>query len=440
MTTTWTPGAAASTEVSSGAASTTCSKLSQTTSIRRARRAVVSATSASSPAGIPRAEQIDGTDVGGLLRLGERDEGDAVGVSAREAMAQLDRHSRLAHPSRTDDAQETGAGGHQVVEPGQLVLPPHGLVEEHRQRPRMQRTCRGPAKLFLVGELEQLAVERTQRRRRLDAELVMQGPPQIGVDGQRLAPTTGPVQGLHQSQSEPLAQRLAGHERSQLGYDGIVPAQRQVSLDPRGQGAEAELVQPGRLDVRERRTAHVRERRPPPEGQRRAQGPGRGVRLATRQLVPAALQPVGEVDGIHRRELGEPVAVALSHDDVRARRTAQRRDVDLDAVDGRDRRLRTPQPVHQLGAADGVRLVGGEQRQQLRPPGSAEIDVGALATALDRSEQEDVQRRRRHPAPPQSRPRPGWQEGRGIAGRSASTGPGAASPSGRTGTVGRCAT
>ena len=118
---------------------------------------------------------------------------------------------------------------------------------------------------------------------RLDAELLGEQAARLVVDTQRVRLTAGAIEREHQLPAQPLAQRMTGDERLELGDDLGVTREREVGLDPFLDGGQAELLQAGDLLLRERVEGEVRERRAAPETQRLAEERRRLVRCAAGQ-------------------------------------------------------------------------------------------------------------------------------------------------------------
>src|SRR5207237_292189 len=88
----------------------------------------------------------------------------------------------------------------------------------------------------------------------IDAQLLGQHPAALGEYPQRLGVPPAAVERDHQQPAHPLAQRVIGHHRGQVGHDLLVPAERQQHGGAIFGGGRAELPQPdprgpGRLTV-----------------------------------------------------------------------------------------------------------------------------------------------------------------------------------------------
>ena len=80
--------------------------------------------------------------------------------------------------------------------------------------------------------IEDLALEPLQLRARLDTQLVHERAPRPLIRVQRLRLSARPVEREHQLSAQTLAKRVPRDERLQLGDQVVVPAKRQVGLDP----------------------------------------------------------------------------------------------------------------------------------------------------------------------------------------------------------------
>ena len=83
-----------------------------------------------------------------------------------------------------------------------------------------------------VGAAQDGLVRLAQRHAGLDAQFVAQHPATLPVGGQRLGLPARPVQGHHQGAAQALPGRVGADEPDQLGYERLVPAQRQLGGHP----------------------------------------------------------------------------------------------------------------------------------------------------------------------------------------------------------------
>jgi len=126
----------------------------------------------------------------------------------------------------------------------------------------------------------------------LDAELLDQLGPSRSIRLQRVGLTARAIEGEHQLGSQPLAERVACDDASQLGDDLFVPAQREVRIEAVGEGAQVKLVEALGFETECRRKPDVTEGRPAPEGERLGEE-ACGLRRFTG--CSRALDQIGEV-------------------------------------------------------------------------------------------------------------------------------------------------
>ena len=92
------------------------------------------------------------------------------------------------------------------------------------------------ATLLVVGE--DGGVQALQRLSGLDPELVGEQVADPPVGGQRVGLLPAPVQRQDELAVQPFPQRMVGDQLFQFGGERVVPAKRQVSLDPALPGGE----------------------------------------------------------------------------------------------------------------------------------------------------------------------------------------------------------
>ena len=145
----------------------------------------------------------------------------------------------------------------------------------------------------------------TQLGARLGAELTDQHGPDRPVRGERVGLPAIAVHGEHQLGVQPLPKRMFASEPAQLRDDLRVPAQVQVSVDPRLGRLQPEFGQPGDFPQREHGRVHSVQRLAAPQRQRAGQ-----VRGGVRPGAGAARFPPG------RQQRLEAVYVELTRPDV----------------------------------------------------------------------------------------------------------------------------
>ena len=109
-----------------------------------------------------------------------------------------------------------------------------------------------------------------QRLPGVDAKLVGEQVAGTPVGGERLGLPAAAIQRQHELAVQPFPQRMLSGQLFQLGGERVVPAKRQVSVDPRLQRGEPELLQPGCLGPGERVVGQVGQHPAAPQIQRLA--------------------------------------------------------------------------------------------------------------------------------------------------------------------------
>jgi hypothetical protein len=140
-------------------------------------------------------------------------------------------------------------------------------------------------------------VQAPERFSGVDAELTGEQVAGTPVGGQRFGLSAAAIQRQYELAMQPLPQRILGGQLFQLAGECVVPAKRQVRVDPRFEGGEPQFLQPGRLGPGEGVVSQVGQHTAAPQPQRLAQRP-RGF------VVPARVQrgpPRGEPVLEHRR-------------------------------------------------------------------------------------------------------------------------------------------
>ena len=178
-------------------------------------------------------------------------------------------------------------------------------------------------------------------------------------------------------------------------------AQREIGVDPILERGGAQLLQTGDVRLRERLVAQVGERRASPEAEGIAQNVRGALRVTGSKPASRRGDALHEHIGVQLTRLDpEEVRVPARLEEARRRvfgsallpkRPSQARDVHLERLRRRRRRLGTPQPVDQDVLGDHLVRVqeqDGQERTWLLP---AEIDVGAVARGYDRPEDAEPQ-------------------------------------------------
>ena len=194
-----------------------------------------------------------------------------------------------------------------------------------------------------------------QRRSGLDADLLDERRSRLPVGLQRLCLAARAVEREHPLRLQPFAQRVARDERLELAEDLAMAARRQVAVDRALGRGQVQLLEAADLARRERLLRDVGERRPAPQrerlarqvvGDERREAQRVDVAVAEAQLVPA---PAGD----------DLRAVAAGR-----QRLAKLRDVELDHLGRRGRRILAPQRLDEPIARHRRALVEGQHGQQ----------------------------------------------------------------------------
>ena len=123
----------------------------------------------------------------------------------------------------------------------------------------------------------------------VDAEFAGEQVAGTPVGGERLGLPAAAIQREHELAVQPLPQRMLGGQLLQFAGERIVAAKRQVSIDPRLQRSEPQLLQAGCLRAGERVVGQVGQHAAAPQLQRLAQRlrrPPRTGRLPARPARP----------------------------------------------------------------------------------------------------------------------------------------------------------
>ena len=124
------------------------------------------------------------------------------------------------------------------------------------------RPCRGVERRVVR---EDRLLELLQLLARLQPELFVEQPPKRLEALERVGLPPRPVQGEHQLAVQPLAVRVLGDERLEVGDELIVPAEREVGLDALLEGDHPQLLQARDLRGGEILVSEIGQRRPAPE-------------------------------------------------------------------------------------------------------------------------------------------------------------------------------
>jgi hypothetical protein len=163
-------------------------------------------------------------------------------------------------------------------------------------------------------------VQGPQRLPGIDAELTGEQVADPPVGGQRAGLPAAPVQRQHELAVQPFPQRMLGDQLLQLGGQRVVPAQRQVRVDPGLDRGQPQLLQASCLRPDERVVGQVGQHPAPPQAQRLAQRPGGLGVPALLQRGPAGRKAVLEPHGVQPLTVhSQQVSVVPGHQDLTRR-------------------------------------------------------------------------------------------------------------------------
>ena len=217
--------------------------------------------------------------------------------------------------------------------------------------------------------LEDRALELPQRLAGLDAELLDERPARALVDGERVGLAAGAVERQHQLAADALAQWLLGDEALELADELDVAPERELRVGAVFERRQPQLLQPQRLELRQIRGRSAPEVERPPERL------GRPGRVSDRQRRAAGLRQALELEDVDRSGVDrEAVAGRRGLEQVRRQELAELRDVDLERVARRVRRVLTPERVDQVVSGDDPVRLQQERREQRPALLAAELD------------------------------------------------------------------
>jgi hypothetical protein len=243
---------------------------------------------------------------------------------------------------------------------------------------------------------EDRSLELLQLLARLQAEIVEEDAPRLLIGVQRVGLPARSIQRQHQLRPQPLEQRLARHERTELADEIGVAPERKIGVDPLLECRQAELFEALDLAAGEVVVGEIRQRWAAPQSQRQAQLLGSLARLGVAGLLKQLLEPL-------RVELAgsdlQHVAARTRQQHVVAERLAQLRDVTLQRLGGGLRPPLAPQAIDQSLACDELVRVQQQNREQLALPSRADDERPIVIGDLQGSEDAEVHfalRRRYH--------------------------------------------
>ncbi|HLU75715.1 MAG TPA: hypothetical protein VKZ82_26300 [Nonomuraea sp.] len=202
---------------------------------------------------------------------------------------------------------------------------------------------------------------------RFDAELRYHDPARLPVGVERLGPAAGPVQSVHEPAVRALAQRVGGHQGTQLADRLPVAAEREQQVGPVLGERDASLLQPPRVVPGALGQVQPVEDGAAPQVESLPGGLGGGLQVPVRhepQGRPLALAEDRRVQ-LARVEQEHVAALPGQHPPL-AQHAPELRHVHAQVVDGRARRDAGPERVHETVVGDRFPR-GGDQRRQQDP-------------------------------------------------------------------------
>ena len=235
---------------------------------------------------------------------------------------------------------------------------------------------------------EDRRVQLCQPGARLDAELVYEHRAGGAVCLERLGLSFRTVERRHQQPARPLAERMVRHEPLERRDHIHVTSQCKLRLHPPLERQDAQLLEARDHRTQRRLVREVGERGPAPEPERLGEGCGGGGGILPLERdgsrVGEALEPL-EVEGVPRDV--EHVAGAPGLDRVPAECLAEPRDVPLDEVRRRCRRVLPPKAVHESRCRDDSARLAEEEREHRALLRAAEARLPSVDDRLERAEE-----------------------------------------------------
>jgi hypothetical protein len=241
-----------------------------------------------------------------------------------------------------------------------------------------------------------------QLRAWFEAQFLGERVPRVAVGGERVRLPAAPVQGEHELDAEALAERVAPHQRRQLGHQVGVEPKGEVGVEPVLDHREPVGLQPCRLLDQGGLALEVLEGRTAPQAFRGAQQLTRPVWLAGRDQPPAAAGEVDEALGVHLVRPGDQAVagVAPPGDPVGAQDPPQPVDIDPQVVACRGGWALAPEGVGQAAGGDRLVRMAQEHGQEQPLLGRPERQSPAPRDGLERPQDLEFHR---HPAPEEVR-------------------------------------
>ena len=296
----------------------------------------------------------------------EADEDRAVPKLRLERVRDREAEPRLARPARAGERDEPCAlVAEKRADRGELEPAADKRRRGDRQRPRRARRRLGGGEGWVLPE--DRALQLLQSRARVEAEILGENLARVAVHLERLRLAVAAVEREDPLLEEPLAIRMLGGERFELGDDGVVAAAGELRVVAELERREPQLLEPLGLGGPPHLLRKIGERRPAPERERLAEVVGRVVGTAGFETGAAAIEQALEAVEIELVLADhDAVAAARRLDPLGAERAAQSVHVDLQRLDGGCRRCLSPEPVDQLVGRHDAAAIHEQEREQAR--------------------------------------------------------------------------
>ena len=242
--------------------------------------------------------------------------------------------------------------------------------------------------------IEDRALEFLQSGVGVEPKLLREHALALPVDVERVCLAPGSIEGEHELAAQALAERMSADERLELGNELSRTAELELGVDLLLERGESKLLDPAGLDLAVLGVRELRERGPSPEAERRREPLSRALGLARRKegaRLPDESLEVAEIELV-AVDL-ERVAAVASNEAFASERLAERRDVDVDAVQGARGWTLAPEHVDQPIRRNRSAGMQQEHREERALLGTAEREGLSVLVRLERAEDSEVDHR-----------------------------------------------
>ncbi len=317
----------------------------------------------------PLAQVLDHT-VGRAFRSPSRTSSDSAIVATRSSGSETG-----ARPTNSAPSRSSGSSSCATASPI-LVLPvPPGPVRVTSRAPSSRNSALTAASSsrrptsgvggtgqrprragwrFRSGEARVLPEDRPlqllQGWARVEAEILREGFAGFAIDLERIRLAAAAVEREHPLLEEPLAIRLVGRERLELGDDSVVAAARELRVEAKLERAEPQLLEPLGLGGSASLVRQIGESRASPDRERLPEVVGRVFRAAGLESRPAALERALEAVEVELVLLDDDAVAAAGGLDAARRRARGAGRARRPATTGRPTRA-VPRPRARRSAA-----------------------------------------------------------------------------------------